>query len=387
MKKQKICIIGGSLTGLTTAISLSKLNCKIDLIIGKSKEKFKSNRTTGISESNFHFLKKLDILKLKSKEVWPCLTMKLYAEDKKKNFSEIFEANTMQKQKNFLYMMQNSKVLKLMIKKIKKIKSISIKNNIQISEIKKSGLFRSVKLKNKSHKYNLIIVCSGSNSSLVKNSFKNKFIATPYGETSITTILNHKALNNHTVRQIFLDNEILAFLPISNTQTSIVWSVKNEEFSKNNLLVKEKIILYAKKFFRQITFATKIEYRSLNFLIRDKYCKDRILLFGDALHVLHPFMGQGFNMILRDLSSLQKILNNKINLGLDIGSADILSEFSSERKPNNFAFSVGVDLLKNSFSIKNKYYKKARNDFLKILNKNNYIKEVFYNIADKGLRF
>ena len=34
MKKQKICIIGGSLTGLVTAISLSKLNCTIDLIPG-----------------------------------------------------------------------------------------------------------------------------------------------------------------------------------------------------------------------------------------------------------------------------------------------------------------------------------------------------------------
>ena len=31
MKKQKICIIGGGLTGLVTAISLSGLNCEIDL--------------------------------------------------------------------------------------------------------------------------------------------------------------------------------------------------------------------------------------------------------------------------------------------------------------------------------------------------------------------
>ena len=32
MKNQKICIIGGNLTGLVTAISLSKFNCDIDLI-------------------------------------------------------------------------------------------------------------------------------------------------------------------------------------------------------------------------------------------------------------------------------------------------------------------------------------------------------------------
>ena len=34
MQKQKICIIGGGLTGLVTAIALSKLNYNIDLILG-----------------------------------------------------------------------------------------------------------------------------------------------------------------------------------------------------------------------------------------------------------------------------------------------------------------------------------------------------------------
>ena len=43
MNKQKICIIGGSLTGLVTAISLSKLNCEIDLVMDNNKKITKSN--------------------------------------------------------------------------------------------------------------------------------------------------------------------------------------------------------------------------------------------------------------------------------------------------------------------------------------------------------
>ena len=53
MEKQKICIIGGSLTGLVTAICLSKLNFNIDLIVGKSKN-VKSNRTIAISENSLN---------------------------------------------------------------------------------------------------------------------------------------------------------------------------------------------------------------------------------------------------------------------------------------------------------------------------------------------
>ena len=61
MEKQKICIIGGGLTGLVTAISLSKLNISIDLIIGDSKLNPKSQRTIAISQDNLNFLNTLNI--------------------------------------------------------------------------------------------------------------------------------------------------------------------------------------------------------------------------------------------------------------------------------------------------------------------------------------
>ena len=382
MEKQKICIIGGNLTGLVTAIALSKLNCQIDLITGNANLNHKSNRTIAISEDNFDFLNKLNIKKSLKREMWPCSIMKLYTKTRNEKFSKIFELNNDNKQKKIFYMIENSKIMKFMISKIKQIKSISIKSHEKISEISTSGLLKSVKINNNKLKYNLIIICAGNNSSLVKNLFNDQIIENSYKETSISTILTHSSLKNNTARQIFLDNEILALLPISNTKTAIVWSIKEIMKEKNNLLLRKKIKFYAKNYLKNVTFTTNIEYKDLKFLIRNQYFQDRTLLFGDALHVLHPFVGQGFNMTLRDLASLKKILSKKINLGLDIGSSDILSEFSNETKPRNFAFSICVDFLKNSFS-----FKKLRNDVLKILNKSNFAKDIFFNIADKGFKF
>ena len=382
MKKQKICIIGGGLTGLVTAISLSKLNCSIDLITGNAVQNLKSNRTIAVSENNFDFLNKLNISESLKREVWTCSIMKLYTEIKNEKFSKIFELNNENKQEKILYMLENSKIMKLMMSKIQQIKSISVKNHKKVSSISTSGLLKSVKFNNNISKYNLVIICTGYNSSLIKNLFNDQVIENSYKESAITTILRHSSLKNNTVRQIFLKNEILALLPISNTKTSIVWFVKNDVRKKNDLFLKKKIKLYAKNYLKNIKFATNIEYKGLNLLIRNKYYLDRTLLFGDALHVIHPFVGQGFNMTLKDLACLEKILTQKINLGLDIGSFDVLSEFSSETKPRNFAFSVGVDLLKNSFS-----YKKLRNSILMILNKSNFAKDIFFEIANKGFRF
>jgi len=384
MEKQKICIIGGSLTGLVTAICLSKLNFNIDLIVGKSNKNVKSNRTIAISEHSLNFLDKLNISKSLKKEIWPCSAMKLYAEVKKEDFLELFELN---KDKKILHMMKNKKIIQLMFNKIKKIKSISVKNNEKVYEITNVGLLKTVKFKKKINKYNLVIICTGNNSSLVKNIFENRVIENSYEESAITTILKHDSIKNQTARQIFLNDAVLALLPISNIETSIVWSVKKAVSQKNKLYIKNKIKFYAKNYLNNIKFIEKIEHNELNLLIRKNYYKDRVLLFGDALHRVHPLAGQGFNMIIRDLIILENTLKKNITLGLDIGNENVLYEFTKVTKSRNLIYSLGIDFLKNFFSIKEKNFLHFRNKIITTLNKNNEAKDIFFNLANKGCEF
>ena len=77
MKKQKICIIGGGLTGLITAITLSRLNLKIDLITDNVEKNIKSNRTIAVSQNNYNFLKKLNINKTFKKRVMALFTYEI----------------------------------------------------------------------------------------------------------------------------------------------------------------------------------------------------------------------------------------------------------------------------------------------------------------------
>ena len=102
MKKQKICIIGDGLAGLSAATILSKENIKIDLYIGNIKKiKLKNdNRTTAISESSYQFIReKLDII---NKNIfWPGKEINLFFEDRKiiKSFLNFKE----KKKKSFIY--------------------------------------------------------------------------------------------------------------------------------------------------------------------------------------------------------------------------------------------------------------------------------------------
>ena len=48
---------------------------------------------------------------------------------------------------------------------------------------------------------------------------------------------------------------------------------------------------------------------------------------------------------------------------------------------------MGIDLIKKSFSIEEKPIKKVRNIILKNINKNKFIKDIFYDLANEGIKF
>ena len=120
MKMQKVCIVGDGLTGLTAALALSVSgNYHVDLISKKKAGKnITDNRTTAISSSNFNFLSNL-ILKEEKKNFKPYRQIKLYY-DKGEGYENFmnFENNN----KNLMYIIENSKLKKGILKNIKKNK-------------------------------------------------------------------------------------------------------------------------------------------------------------------------------------------------------------------------------------------------------------------------
>ena len=378
MNKQKVCIIGAGLTSLVTAIVMTKCGLFVEIIKDKDnveKGNISKIRSIAFSNSSFSFLKKLNVFNFNSKFIWPVTEMRIYNLTKNFKLKEIFKFH---KKDNILYMLLNKFLFREIKKKIKKIKIKKFKKNIYINDLISQN------------KYNLVINCTGPNSSVTKNFFSKHKTNFKYNEVAVVVCVKHLPVKNNVARQIFLKEGPLALLPISNTKTSIVWSLKKKylsaELKKRNKFVKYNLKIYLSTFLKIKSMST-FEYNEINFLISNTYYSHRFLNFGDALHQVHPFVGQGFNMILRDLFIFEKILKSKIKLGLDIGDQTVLDEFSKKRKSQNFAFVIGVDFLKNFFYIKNNFLKKIRNFILKKVNKNIFIKKKLFKIANEGLNF
>ena len=55
------------------------------------------------------------------------------------------------------------------------------------------------------------------------------------------------------------------------------------------------------------------------------------------LHRVHPLAGQGFNMTIRDLRTLTKLIEDKIELGMQLDS-QIFDEFEKKQKIKTLFF-------------------------------------------------
>ena len=180
---------------------------------------------------------------------------------------------------------------------------------------KKNKFLRFIKLKN----YNLnhiekrnydLIINSEQNNSITKKYFQKK-IDKNYKSLAHTAIINHDKIENKVATQIFTKNGPLAFLPLSNNKTSIVFSNNSTK-----LIDKSKLLQIINKYNYKykVSNISEVESVGIRFLVLREYIFKNILSFGDLIHKVHPLAGQGFNMTIRDIKSLSNILDENIFL-------------------------------------------------------------------------
>jgi len=367
MEKQKICIIGDGLSGLTSTIAINNLdNVEVHLISKKSK-KTTDKRTTAISESNFKFLKD-NISNLDVKLFWPSKNIELFYET---NSNKINFLNFNQNKDNLMYVYENDKFKNILLKEIKKKKIRIIEKDIK--DLKK--------IKN----YDLIILCLGGNSVLYDKIIKGRCIKKDYKEMALTGYVKHK-LRTVKTSQFFLKEGPLAILPFSKNYFSFVWSL-NKDFYKNNFkkinnLAKSKIRNILK--INQNIQVTNLQSYPLKLNLKTKYFNKNILILGEGLHAMHPIAGQGFNLILRDIKKLQEILKYYSGLGISLKNSFALDDFYVQRKPENIIFSLGVDAT-HAFFKKNKYLDPFKEMILRNISKKNVVKKISQIISNQGL--
>ena len=84
--------------------------------------------------------------------------------------------------------------------------------------------------------------------------------------------------------------------------------------------------------------------------LADRYANGRVLLLGDAAHVVHPLAGQGVNLGLRDVTALCDSIRDAQLRGVDYAAPQRLSRWARTRKSDNAASAHAFSAINRLFS-------------------------------------
>lgn len=179
-----------------------------------------------------------------------------------------------------------------------------------------------------------------------------------YGQRGLVAYIGHERPHQATCWQRFLPGGPLAFLPFPDgpegPRSSIVWSLPDEEAER--LLHADParfLVELSRAFDGPLGELTSVSARAAFPLRRQLAAtqhQGRVVLVGDAAHVVHPLAGQGVNLGLRDVSALLDSAGRAVEAGTDIGAPARLARWNRRRRSDNTVSAHAFDLIDRVYS-------------------------------------
>jgi 2-octaprenylphenol hydroxylase len=204
---------------------------------------------------------------------------------------------------------------------------------------------------------------------------------THYEQTALVTTVKTARHHAHTAWQRFLPTGPLAFLPLTDGYSSIVWSTSAAEAERllglSEAEFKQEL---AEAFEQRLGEITELGERAL-FPLQGRharhYVKPHLALVGDAAHTIHPLAGQGVNLGLADVAALACEVLAAHRAHKPIGSLKTLRRYERSRRGDNLLMLESMGAFKRLFSNANPGLSTLRNLGLDLVDRAGPLKHFF----------
>lgn len=187
-----------------------------------------------------------------------------------------------------------------------------------------------------------------------------------YHQRGLVAFVESEQPHQATCWQRFLPTGPLAFLPFADDHnsreghtSSIVWTLPDAEAERLLHIDDTAFLRELEAAFAGTLGALKAVSARAAFPLRRQlaqaYVSGRVVVAGDAAHVVHPLAGQGVNLGLRDVSTLRRVLHEARSRQtdprqVDPGAPQRLTRWARRQRSDNALAAYAFDGLNRLFS-------------------------------------
>jgi 2-octaprenyl-6-methoxyphenol hydroxylase len=225
----------------------------------------------------------------------------------------------------------------------------------------------AVTLSNGKHLTAQLMIVAEGRQSQTRDEAGLKIAHWQYDHNALVGAIHHEKPHNQVAYEIFYPTGPFAVLPMLDStdgpnkgrhRSAIVWSQTRGDAPAYMKLSPRAFAAELEKamggLLGNVEMAAPLASYPLGFHHCTRITAQRLVLAGDSAHGIHPIAGQGLNLGLRDVATLTEVLVDGMQLGLDLGDAQLLDRYSRWRSVDTLMVSVATDTLNRLFSIPGK---------------------------------
>ena len=218
----------------------------------------------------------------------------------------------------------------------------------------------------------LLVGADGANS-WVRQQAGIETIGWSYQQSALVATIRTEQAHQYACWQGFMPDGPLAFLPLPEGLSSIVWSTTPEWATELAAMPEQAFLSTLQQAFgdrlgRMLATGPRGVF-PLILRHAKQYTIPRIALVGNAAHAIHPLAGQGLNLGVSDIAALAEVLLGARNKGEDIGAWSVLRRYERWRKSDNLAVMAAMDGFKRLFGNQHPLLRPLRNLGLKLVDR------------------